>query len=169
MKTHRLRELSWSELPPELLPAIAKRLEARTDILHFRRVCKTWRASAPLSLLDSKTILTPLLPHKLPDSEKNYTKFLVAHSVFLIKSDANPNLPPWLCTAEELFPGSLCVRLPLSRNIADYIVMPIDFPSELDLSKFRVLELGMFYNYSYVDSNNTSFGFDVRVIDNPVF
>uniref|UniRef100_A0A803NCA3 Transposase n=1 Tax=Chenopodium quinoa TaxID=63459 RepID=A0A803NCA3_CHEQI len=30
-------------------------------------------------------------------------------------------------------------------------------------------KLGMFYNYSYADSDNTSFGFDVRVIDNPVF
>uniref|UniRef100_A0A803NCA5 HAT C-terminal dimerisation domain-containing protein n=1 Tax=Chenopodium quinoa TaxID=63459 RepID=A0A803NCA5_CHEQI len=69
----------------------------------------------------------------------------------------------------SLTPKTLCVRLPLSRYIADDIVVPNDFTSELDLSKYRALELGMFYNYSYVNSDNTSFGFDVRVIDNPVF
>ncbi|XP_021733500.1 F-box protein SKIP23-like [Chenopodium quinoa] len=165
MKTHRRRELSWSELPPELLPAIANRLEIRTDILHFRRVCKTWRSSAPLSLLDSKPILTHLLPHKLPeDSDKNHTKVLVANTVFLIKSDAHPNLPPWLFTGEELFPGSFSVRRPLSRNIAESYELPDDFPYELDLSKFRELELGMFYNYNYLDDNTVVSDFNVPVL-----
>uniref|UniRef100_A0A803MFT6 KIB1-4 beta-propeller domain-containing protein n=1 Tax=Chenopodium quinoa TaxID=63459 RepID=A0A803MFT6_CHEQI len=109
-----------------------------------------------------KNHLNPSSPSQTSrDSEKNHTKVLVANSVFLIKSEAHPNLPPWLFTGEELFPGSLSVRRPLSRDIVESYELPDDFPYELDLSKFRVLELGMFYNYNYLDDNTVVSDFDV--------
>ncbi|KAK8567931.1 hypothetical protein V6N12_006499 [Hibiscus sabdariffa] len=37
----------WSQLPPELLLLIGKRLEARFDVLRFQSVCSSWRSSVP--------------------------------------------------------------------------------------------------------------------------
>lgn len=39
----------WSQLPPELLPLIYKRLPDSADFVRFRAVCRAWRASAPAS------------------------------------------------------------------------------------------------------------------------
>ncbi|XVF45604.1 hypothetical protein PTKIN_Ptkin02bG0219700 [Pterospermum kingtungense] len=52
----------WSQLPPELLPLIAKRLETRFDVLRFRSVCSSWRSSFPPILYPS--------PQYLPEKTK---------------------------------------------------------------------------------------------------
>ncbi|XP_021733499.1 F-box protein SKIP23-like isoform X2 [Chenopodium quinoa] len=150
MTSNRRRRVSWSGLPPELLTAVADRLETRADILHFRRACKTWRASAPLSLLTPKNILSPIFPHSI---DINRTKFLVANSVFLVRSAINPKLQPWLVSVEESNPGILSVRSPLSRLIAERL--PEKFPQNLDLSQFHVSELARFHTYKLVDKNST--------------
>ncbi|XP_021750845.1 F-box protein SKIP23-like [Chenopodium quinoa] len=41
----RHRVVDWSDLPPELLLEIGKRLKFRLDVLRFRSVCKSWRSS----------------------------------------------------------------------------------------------------------------------------
>ncbi|KAM4118560.1 hypothetical protein ACB094_02G212300 [Castanea mollissima] len=51
----------WSGLNRDLLEKIAKCIDTRTDVLHFRAVCTTWRSSIPLP---PKTSLPPLI--KLP-------------------------------------------------------------------------------------------------------
>ncbi|OMP04277.1 hypothetical protein COLO4_09785 [Corchorus olitorius] len=38
----------WAGLPKELLSCIAKRLDTRLDVLHFRAVCNSWRSSVPV-------------------------------------------------------------------------------------------------------------------------
>ncbi|KNA10272.1 hypothetical protein SOVF_145890 [Spinacia oleracea] len=163
MKIHHRRRVPWSELPLELLIAIAERLETRADILHFRRVCKTWRSSSPLSLLTSKNILSPLFPHNMGGN-----KVLVATSIFLVRSAVNPKLSPWLVTVEESNPGKLCIRVPLSRLIAENL--PEDFPEDLNLSQFNVSELARFYTYKIVDKNSDDCSSDcaVKYYDDPV-
>ncbi|KAJ3696474.1 hypothetical protein LUZ61_000179 [Rhynchospora tenuis] len=42
-------ERDWSELPPELIHVIAKKVPDLVDFIRFRAACKTWRSSAPLS------------------------------------------------------------------------------------------------------------------------
>ncbi|XP_010679255.2 F-box protein SKIP23 [Beta vulgaris subsp. vulgaris] len=161
------RQTSWSNLPPELLSAIAIRLETRSDILKFRAVCQNWRQSATFSLLLHKNILSPLLPHKLsttspPLLNKNgncvdilgnpisFKILLVASSVFLLRSSQNPELPPWLITVEEVNPGKFYCRKPLSRvNIKD---LPENFPKVLHLSDFKVTEIGKFCTLRLADN-----------------
>ncbi|XP_021734112.1 F-box protein SKIP23-like [Chenopodium quinoa] len=151
------RKISWSDLPPELLYDIAERLETRTNILQFRAVCKTWRNSATFSLLSKKSILSPILPHKFstttppllllrgdPSVVSSCSLRLGACSVFLLRSTLNPWLPPWLITVEELNPGKLFIRDPLSRfdvvdNLPDYV------RRILGSSCFRVSEIGRLY------------------------
>uniref|UniRef100_A0A0E0K3F8 F-box domain-containing protein n=1 Tax=Oryza punctata TaxID=4537 RepID=A0A0E0K3F8_ORYPU len=39
----------WTQLPPELLPLICKKLPDSADFVRFRTVCSAWRDAAPLS------------------------------------------------------------------------------------------------------------------------
>ena len=70
---------------------------------------------------------------------------LVASSVFIVRSNLSPNLPPWLITVEELNPGKLFIRQPLSRfkieNVPDY-VMKI-----LGSTHYDVSEIGRLYAF----------------------
>ncbi|XP_057251264.1 putative F-box protein At1g65770 [Beta vulgaris subsp. vulgaris] len=159
------RKICWSEIPSELLSDIAGRLVTRSDILHFRSVCNSWRNSAPFSLLNGKnTILSPILPHEfeitlLPHKFKFPPIYfedrrisLVASSVFLLKSVANPKLQPWLFTVEEFNPGKLYLRKPLCRSVYNPLLK--NFPHNLDLSRFRVSEVCKMYNLSFAPESD---------------
>ncbi|XP_021734064.1 F-box protein SKIP23-like [Chenopodium quinoa] len=152
------RKSSWSDLPSELLSAIARRLETRTDLCKFRAVCSKWRRSAPNSLLLHKNLLSPLLPHKIstltpPLLDKNRSSHMsseipgkslitVPCSVFLLRPSRNLKASPWLITVEELNPGKFYLRKPLSRINIKYL--PENFPKVLQLSDLKVIELGKF-------------------------
>ncbi|KAH9611926.1 hypothetical protein KSS87_014544 [Heliosperma pusillum] len=158
------RRSPWSDLPEELLIPIVDRLENRQDILHARAVCKEWRRCVSTSLLSNKRILSTLLPHKLKTTNPPLLKggasvrkagfygedppltslVLVASSIFLIKPIFNPNLPPWLVTIEEVNPGKVFLRRPLSRSFVGE--MPSDFPKLLDICRFEVEEMGKIYS-----------------------
>ncbi|KAJ1687572.1 hypothetical protein LUZ63_018962 [Rhynchospora breviuscula] len=43
--------MDWSGLPPELLHLIFTKFSSICDLIHFRAVCNTWRASASVSYL----------------------------------------------------------------------------------------------------------------------
>ncbi|KAJ4782609.1 F-box protein (DUF295) [Rhynchospora pubera] len=47
--SEEVEERNWSELPPELLHLIAKKLPDLVDFIRLRAVCSSWRSSAPLS------------------------------------------------------------------------------------------------------------------------
>lgn len=40
--------MDWSGIPPELLHLISKKFHKISDLIHFRGVCKAWRASASI-------------------------------------------------------------------------------------------------------------------------
>ncbi|XP_074308463.1 F-box protein SKIP23-like [Silene latifolia] len=176
------RKVPWSDLPEELLIPIVDRLENRHDILHVRAVCKEWRRCVSMSLLSNKRVLSTILPHKLrttnPPLLKGGASFkdadfygeeppitcliLVASSIFLIKPVFNPKLPPWLVTIEELNPGKVFLRRPLSRS--EVGEMPRDFPKLLDLSRFEVEEMGKIYSLRSDDEPNHLFEEEHKVL-----
>lgn len=112
--------------------------------MQFRAVCRTWRSSVPLSVLSSRNFLSPFLPYK----GMSHSSVLVTNSVFVLRSAVNHKLQqPWLISIEELNPGKLYVRAPLSRVVIKDL--PIGFLRSLDLSDFQ--ELGRFYTLRRVD------------------
>ncbi|KAJ4820714.1 hypothetical protein LUZ62_033280 [Rhynchospora pubera] len=73
--------MDWSILPPELLHLISTKFSSISDLIHFRAVCNTWRASASVShlppqipcfLLDTKPGATSLNLYSLT-SGKTHT------------------------------------------------------------------------------------------------
>uniref|UniRef100_A0A803L8A8 F-box domain-containing protein n=1 Tax=Chenopodium quinoa TaxID=63459 RepID=A0A803L8A8_CHEQI len=156
---NRSQQISWSELPPDLLLPIAKCLATQPDIFSFRRVCKLWRASAPLSLLASKNILSPLFPHRFtikPDTVYAPKHYIVCmNCVILLRSNVNPKLPPFMMIVDEYRSGKLYVRRPFCARVPKCYpsfgnVNLIDFPPSLDLSRFRVSKLARFPTLSYL-------------------
>ncbi|CAO2826481.1 unnamed protein product [Amaranthus hypochondriacus] len=151
------RNISWSELPPELLSEIAERLETRSEIVRFRTICKSWRNSVSFSQFSQKSILSPLLPYKISSNTLSLFRnrnsinhprrslIIAASSVFIVRSNRNPNLPPWLITVEELNPGKLFIRAPLSRFEIEKLpgyVMKI-----LGSTHYDVSEIGRLYAF----------------------
>ncbi|KAJ1687573.1 hypothetical protein LUZ63_018963 [Rhynchospora breviuscula] len=47
----RISPMDWSALPPELLHLISTKFSSISDLINFRSVCNTWRASASVSHL----------------------------------------------------------------------------------------------------------------------
>ncbi|XP_074299791.1 F-box protein SKIP23-like [Silene latifolia] len=178
----RRRNVSWADMPEELLIPIVDRLENRHDILHFRSVCKEWRRCVSLSLLSNKRVLSTLLPHKLrttnPPLLKEGASFkyadlygekprttsliLVTSSIFLVKPIFNPKLSPWLVTIEEVNPGKVFLRKPLSRSVVKERLW--DFPKLLDLSRFEVEEMGKIYSLRSDDEPNYLFEEEHKVV-----
>ncbi|XP_021734113.1 F-box protein At2g17036-like [Chenopodium quinoa] len=162
------QQKTWSELPPDLLLLIVKRLATQPDVFSFRRVCKLWRASAPLSVFASKNMLSPLFPHHFtikPDTKNAPKHYIVCmNCVILLRSNVNPELPPFIITVDEYTSGKLYVRRPFCAHPFTYYsdfedtnIVTRDFPRCLDLSRYRVLELARFPTLSYVMDDNTSY------------
>lgn len=159
-------ESSWSDLPLELLLAIIQHLETQYDIIRFRAVCKRWRQSASSFSLPQRNLLSPTLPYKIsiPSTRFQWMTsssipgklILVACSVFLLRSALNPQLPPWLFTVEELNPGKVYLRKPLSRvaieNLPEYV------PKLLQLSQFQLSNIGGFYTLRSADNTSHMIG-----------
>uniref|UniRef100_A0A803L8A9 KIB1-4 beta-propeller domain-containing protein n=2 Tax=Chenopodium quinoa TaxID=63459 RepID=A0A803L8A9_CHEQI len=149
------RHISWSELPKELISLIAGRFNTRDDIHKLRSICKTWQASAPLSLVTMNSILSHFLPIQFPAEPElpSTPRVLMASSVFLLRSATNPELPPYLLSVEEFSSGKLTVRFPLSDKVND--ILPRGFPKALDISQFIVSELGTFVTTNLIDSESS--------------
>ncbi|KAH7848661.1 hypothetical protein Vadar_005855 [Vaccinium darrowii] len=67
---------NWSELPPDLLTSIGKRLDNRIDVLRFRSICSSWRSSLPFGTWPPRLPLTlpfPIIPHRYPHPRGHYT------------------------------------------------------------------------------------------------
>ncbi|XVF76377.1 hypothetical protein PTKIN_Ptkin13bG0261700 [Pterospermum kingtungense] len=74
----------WTQLPPELLALLANCLDTRFDVLRFRSVCSSWRASVPPKLYP--------LPINLPPQTKGSVKFslgdIMIDTIFLVRCPA---------------------------------------------------------------------------------
>ncbi|KAH9607391.1 hypothetical protein KSS87_013365, partial [Heliosperma pusillum] len=87
---------------------------------------------------------------------------LVASSIFLIKPTCSDKLLPWLVTIEEVNPGKVFLRRPLSRSVVGE--MPLEFPKLLDLSLFEVEEMGKIYSLRSDEEPNHLFEEEHKVV-----
>ncbi|KAL2935892.1 F-box protein SKIP23 [Bienertia sinuspersici] len=133
----------WSELNTELLTSIASLLETRVDLCRFRVVCRSWRSSSYIPC-HNLPYLSPIFPRifssaPIPIAES----IIVANSTFLIQPrdpKSNPNHKPWLITVEELNPGTLVLRNPLTDGVVK------DFSRVFNLSNCNVIQIRRDYN-----------------------
>lgn len=147
--------VDWSTLPKDLLDLISKSLESSFDLIQFRSVCSSWRSAAePKSPLPTHHL--PILPDNggslFPDSAVGFR--LSQRSILLIK----PHEPciesdsfGWLIKVEEDLnvPRKVTLLDPLcdTRNS-----IPENFPRVLDMSKFKVRELGREFKLHYFNT-----------------
>ncbi|CAE5985603.1 unnamed protein product [Arabidopsis arenosa] len=148
--------VDWSTLPKDLLDLISKSLESSFDLVQFRSVCSSWRSAAePKRPLPTHHL--PILPDNggslFPDSAVGFR--LSQRSILLIK----PHEPPhneadsfgWLIKVEEDLnvPRKVTLLDPLcdKRNS-----IPENFPRVLDMSKFKVRELGREFKLHYFNT-----------------
>lgn len=140
----------WSKLPNDILLLIAKRLETRIDLLHFRSVCTSWRSSVP-----------PRKPHwlKIPiyDTQVADHFCLSERTIYLIESRENPDqtTPPdcWFIKIREdkfgrKHPLHPLTNFKITRSTAFRKVY-------LSCSKFQVHEWSTEYVLQYTPKDKT--------------
>lgn len=157
----------WSELPPELLTSIGKRLATRIDVLQFRSTCSSWRSSLPLEQPPPPPPPLPFPITRLPLPHPPAHYALTQATVYRLEPLHNPsNSPPksWLIkVSESNLPQGNRMRLlnPLSTDIIT--PLPGNFPRILDLSQFRISEvcrswsLGIEYKVDHQEDFNPGF------------
>ncbi|KAL2935716.1 F-box protein SKIP23 [Bienertia sinuspersici] len=152
---------SWSNLPPEILSAIKKRLNSRIDILRCRSVCKNWRAF--INPNPNPSILSPFHPRKISNftlpfnNRPNDPLILFARIVLLIKPlQPSNDGSSWILTVEEVVQGKLRILCPLSKN--QDMKLPSNSPKFLNLLDFRVSEIDKSYGFKYASDGKDVYG-----------
>ncbi|ESQ50811.1 hypothetical protein EUTSA_v10022716mg [Eutrema salsugineum] len=135
----------WATLPKDLLDLISKSLESSFDLVQFRSVCSSWRSAA-------EPVLDPL--DTSPPGSSPIRKRLSAASILLIKPheprSSEADLIGWLVKVEEdLNGGPHKVLDPLCDKRHS---LPEHFPRALDMSKFKVRELGREFKLHYFNT-----------------
>ncbi|XP_058185175.1 F-box protein SKIP23-like isoform X2 [Rhododendron vialii] len=131
----------WSELPRDLLKSIGTRLDNRTDVLRFRSVCSSWRNSIP------PFRKWPLQRFTLPNGHGSLC--LTATTVYRLRPiDTPPDSPPpkpWLVRVSD------SRETQLLNPLSDVQIKPPCRPLLVNLSQFRISEIGRSYRVNYVD------------------
>ncbi|KAH7849575.1 hypothetical protein Vadar_019846 [Vaccinium darrowii] len=132
---------NWSDLPPELLTLIGKRLETRIDVLRFRSVCSSWRFSLPSGTWPPPLPLTlpfPIVPHSFPHPRGHYA--LTEATVYRLQNLSNSPPKTWIIKVSENLPeGKMRLLNPLS--IGKRITPLRNYQKILHLSQFRIFEI----------------------------
>ncbi|KAI6671569.1 hypothetical protein NL676_006454 [Syzygium grande] len=145
----------WSDLPPEILSMIGKRLDARMDVLRFRSVCSSFRSSIPPPRRDASRFPFPI-PHLQSASS---SVILCKSSVCVLEtpggaSDSGAPSPPrtrWLVKLQESSLGGDVQLLSLfSQRRITYL--PRNFPKVIDSLESRVVEICREYRLEYSTS-----------------
>ncbi|KAL5557448.1 hypothetical protein UlMin_039684 [Ulmus minor] len=165
-------EVSWSDLPLELLQLVADNLAAETEISRFRSVCRSWRFSIPPF---SKPFALPtMVPYLGPILNWNYLT-LVGSTVYhlsptacvagdwsIASSSSSPSVSMgWIVKLREVGDRKFTVLNPLSPLPIDFI--PKSFPRGLNLLEFGIVELAKCYSIQFPDGKS----FSNRVIVSP--
>ncbi|KAJ4805230.1 F-box family protein [Rhynchospora pubera] len=85
--THLPEEPDWSDLPPELISLISRKLIDIFDFVRLRAVCKTWRSAVRTS------DLTPQLPWIMDNSDQSFKKGYLRFYSLLTGKTHNFNVP----------------------------------------------------------------------------
>ncbi|XVF00813.1 hypothetical protein REPUB_Repub04eG0034200 [Reevesia pubescens] len=129
----------WSQLPPELLSLIPKRLETHFDVLRFRSVCSSWRSSFPPKVYS--------LPQRLPSKTKGRIDYSLGHitrnTFFLVRlpgADNHKYQTAPACWLVKIRDGNHRVKMRPLNPLSDSELKPLR--KVLDLTNFQVIELG---------------------------
>ncbi|KAL4020273.1 hypothetical protein IC575_019044 [Cucumis melo] len=162
MEDSRVR---WSDLPPELWPIIGKRLDTYIDVLRFRSVCRSWRASLP-----PFNAVSPLLPLDLPSpvfaADHLTDAFLIRRIIYRLSpldhhktfSSASSSTSSsycaaegWLAKVESTKLGKMRFLHPLSTR---YAKCNSDlFRKEVNLLDFGIYEVAKSYTLGYTNGS----------------
>ncbi|KAK8582549.1 hypothetical protein V6N13_069323 [Hibiscus sabdariffa] len=142
----------WSQLPQELIVLIAKRLEARFDVIRFRSVCSSWRSSVPPKVVPFPIFLPPI-------TQESQVR-VIRNTFYLIRlSLGNQTQIPtcWLVRTRD---GDDGVKMRLLNPLSDSELphLPDNLPKVLDLTNFQVLELG----HEYIGEYNAYFNHPIE-------
>ncbi|KAL3720604.1 hypothetical protein ACJRO7_005424 [Eucalyptus globulus] len=118
----RAERCRWSDLPPEILSMIGKRLHTRMDALRFRSVCSSFRSSIPPPRRDASTVCVLETPEKASGS-----------------GVPSPPRSRWLVKLQESSLGDLQLLCPFSKRRVTYL--PRNFPKVIDSLESRIVEI----------------------------
>ncbi|XP_031250443.1 F-box/kelch-repeat protein At1g64840-like [Pistacia vera] len=146
-------EPNWSTLPEELLFSIVKLLPTRIDILRWRAVCRSFRATIahpPIQYPFPHSILTSNDFLKGPNPKENDVFTLMVSTVYAIEplnkvSNIQGEETPqtWVVRVQEPNPGRVVIIDPISgskcKDLSDQL------PKSLNLLDYRVTEITKSY------------------------
>ena len=151
----------WSELRRDALEEIAKRLNTRTDVLHFRAVCTTWRSSIPLPPKNSFPLIKlpfPIGPNPRLNPKRRGYFTLKEPTIFSVEpinkiSDPWSTTKTWMVKIEHATvstePNSkVLLKEPLSRFHFQKITQKL--PKVLNLLDYKVSEVSKSYGLEFV-------------------
>lgn len=157
--------VDWSDLPPELLELIAKKLKIHKDYVRFRAVCLAWRTAAPKIPKHLPCQLPWLmLPRRATDSDRDSDPNSDLRSFISLQDDKTHliSLPRdsdshrrcgsshgWLVVLEET--PSVSVVNPLTR------------------SRHRLPDLSSFPNVTRFEPNEAGREYTLRTSDGDVY
>lgn len=151
--------VQWSDLPPEILPIIGKSLETYIDVLRFRSVCRSWRASLP-----PFNIVSSLLPLDLPSpiftADHLTDALLIRRVIYRLSpldhqhssdsaSSSSFAAEGWLAKVESTKLGTMRFLHPLSTRYVKYDNEV--FRKEVNLLDFRIYEVAKSYTLGYIN------------------
>ncbi|XP_030535806.1 putative F-box protein At5g60060 [Rhodamnia argentea] len=139
----------WSDLPPEVLSMIGKRLDTGMDVLRFRSVCSSFRSSIPPPHRNA-----PRFPIRVPHSLIS-SVFLCESTICVLEtpdeaSDSGAPSPPrsrWLVKVQESNLGD--VQLLSLFSQMRITCLPRNFPKVIDSLEFGIVEICREYRLEY--------------------
>ncbi|KAM1261513.1 hypothetical protein ACFX14_026745 [Malus domestica] len=155
--------VDWTNLPHQLPPLIADRLQTHLEHLRFRSVCSSWRSSIPRFQSSNH----PRFPFPLSQGP---AAFLSHTTVYLLRPDPDPNanrsasssstssFKGWLLKLEESS-GKIRLLNPITSSRIGYLNdgVPVN-PMDLNLLDFNMVALTRSCVLRYTDGSGSIFG-----------
>ncbi|KAL1544796.1 putative F-box protein [Salvia divinorum] len=147
--------IPWSDLPPELLDTIAKRLAAAIDVRRFRAVCRSWRSSTPPYKFP--TIELPFFNNCQSSGRKHSGAYfiLTQRIVYRIQLPNSKNPDFWLVKLEDSDNGKVRIINPVTHRKIE-VPPAVQMPKVLNTLDFHVSEVCKGYALRYVNPSNQS-------------
>lgn len=149
----------WSSIQGDMLEEISKHLNSRTEILHLRAVCSSWRSLVPIPPNNFMPGGSPLkLPFPISPNETIHPKrkghFLLREStIFCVEPlrriySARKATRNWFVKIEESESRKVILKDPFSN----LTIKTSRVPKVLDVLDYRVREVGKEYHLELIET-----------------